>query len=438
MAASCRLAAIGILVWLTIGAATAQSPPSQAIHLGVASCGGTNCHGAADRPPGSSVPGNEYIIWSKRDKHRHAYNALLQEQAVRMAHALGLPDAVNQKLCLDCHADNVPPAQRGRQFQLSDGIGCEACHGGAGNWLGVHISGASHHDNVAAGLYPIEQPLARAEKCLGCHFGDSTRSVDHRMYGAGHPRLGFELDTYTAIEPAHVVVDQSYIERKGKISDLAVWAVGQALALIKRMDAMLDSKRAKRSGLPDFALYDCQSCHHPFDPKHAPRPTASGLAPGSVRLDDANAVMLRAAATRLAPATARLLGSHTIVLQQILANEPHSAAPEAAAIRKAGQELLRLTANRDFNQSDLRAIADAVFAAGAAPDGWRFSHAEQTTMALEAVVAAMKSDGLIDGGREEAVSKAMGRLQASFTNDASVRPEAFAAALSDLQHAIGR
>src|SRR5262245_22809370 len=197
-------AAFGALVWLALSPAYAQSPVADNRgHIGVASCSGSNCHGATERPTASAVPGNEYLIWSKRDKHRNAYAVLLEERAVRMARALGLPDAVNQSLCLDCHADNVPAAQRGRQFQLSDGVSCEACHGGAADWLGPHISGAGHRANVAAGLYPLEQPVARAEKCLGCHYGDGKRFVEHRLYGAGHPRLGFELDTYTAIEPAH-------------------------------------------------------------------------------------------------------------------------------------------------------------------------------------------------------------------------------------------
>src|SRR5512146_2127698 len=132
MAALFRLAAVtGVAAWLAISAAAAQSPADEAAHLGVATCSGSNCHGAAERPAGSAVPGNEYIVWSKRDKHRQAYTVLLEEPALRMARALGLPDAAHQPLCLDCHTDNVPASSRGRQFQLSDGFGCEACHGGA-------------------------------------------------------------------------------------------------------------------------------------------------------------------------------------------------------------------------------------------------------------------------------------------------------------------
>jgi hypothetical protein len=452
-------AAIGAFLWLVaapagaqapaspapqpgVAAAGAQSPASAPLHLGVATCSGSNCHGAAERPAGSSVPGNEYVIWSKRDKHHRAYAVLLEERAVRMARALGLPDAANQKLCLDCHADNVPAEQRGRQFQLSDGVGCEACHGGAANWLGVHISGATHRDNLAAGLYPTEQPVARAEKCLGCHYGDATRFVDHRLYGAGHPRLSFELDTFTAIEPAHVIVDKSYIERKGRITDMAVWASGQAVALVKQMNALLDPKHARHGLFPEFAFYDCQSCHHPLDPLHALRPTNSGLGPGTVKLNDANLVMLQAAAARVAPEAARTLGAQMLALHRATAQDqagaPAGVQRAATALRDTAQGLVPLLASHDYGDGDIRALAEAVIALGNGPDGWRFSHAEQTTMALESIAAAMKSSGVIGAAQGEAVRHAMDALYASFAGEASFRPEAFTAALRDVQRAIGR
>lgn len=442
-------AAIGAFLWLAAPPAAAQSP-AQPLHLGVATCSGSNCHGASERPAGSAVPGNEYIIWSKRDKHRQAYTVLLEERAVRMARAVGLPDAANQKLCLDCHADNVPAAQRGRQFQLSDGVGCEACHGGASSWLGLHISGATHRDNLAAGLYPTEQPVARAEKCLGCHLGDATRFVDHRLYGAGHPRLGFELDTFTAIQPAHVVVDKGYVERKGRLTDMAVWATGQALTVARQMSALLDPKHARRGLFPELALYDCQSCHHPIDPLHAPRPTDSGLAPGTVKLNDANLAMLRIAAARIAPEAARSLGAHVLALHHATAPDEggdQSAAPggvpggvqrEAAAIREIAQGLVPRFAGHEFTSGDVRALAEAVIAQGQGPDGWRFSHAEQTTMALEAIAAAMKSAGVVGAAQGEAIRKATDALFASFAGEASFRPEAFAAALRDFKRTIGR
>ncbi len=82
------------------------------------------------------------------------------KRCLRMSHSallrtLGLDRAEDEDLCLDCHADNVPVERRAKGFQISDGVGCEACHGGAVNWLGRHISGeADHAANLASGLVP--------------------------------------------------------------------------------------------------------------------------------------------------------------------------------------------------------------------------------------------------------------------------------------------
>jgi hypothetical protein len=201
----------------------AQSAGDDGIHLGVANCAGSNCHGAAQPSQGSSVRQDEYLISSQEndphriDSHHKPYTVLLTDRGLQIAHNLGLTDAASADTCLACHADNVPPDKRGPQFKLSDGVGCEVCHGAAAGWLGVHLSGAGHKANLAAKLYPTEQPIARGQKCLSCHLGDDKRVMTHRIMGAGHPPLPFELDTFTAIEPAHVVVDRSYVERKGPV-----------------------------------------------------------------------------------------------------------------------------------------------------------------------------------------------------------------------------
>ena len=417
---------------------TTQTTLPLGIHLGVATCAGSNCHGALERPPGSYVRGNEYLIWSKRDKHRQAYTVLLQEPAIRMARALGLPDAAHQKVCLDCHADDVPPQLRGAQFQISDGVGCESCHGGASGWLGIHISGATHQQNIAAGLYPTDQPIARAEKCLSCHFGGSNKFVTHRLYGAGHPRLTFELDTYTAMEPAHFVVDQSYIARNGRVTDLQLWATGQAVALVKQMDALIDPKNAPHGPFPEFALFDCQSCHHAYQPLHGPRPTDTGLGPGTVKLYDASAVMLHVAAARVAPAAAKSLAMHMLALQKASTEDWPAVQREAAAVRAIARSLVPLMAHYNFTREDMAALFKAEIALGTGPDNWQYSHAEQITMGLEALVTNLKSSGYVEDGQADAMTTALGKLYMSFPTEESFRPELFAKALKSLQPGLGR
>ena len=432
-------AAVAMLLCLPPSAASAQSPADPPIHLGVATCSGGNCHGATGRRPANSrIPGNEYVIWSTRDKHRKSYTVLLEKPALLMARAMGYPDAVHQKQCLDCHADNVPDGQRGPQFHLSDGVGCETCHGGASAWLGLHISGAKHRDNIAAGLVPLERPVVRARTCMGCHVGDATRFVDHRLLGAGHPRLRFELDTFTAIEPAHFVVDRSYIERKGSTAHMQVWAAGQAAAVVKQMDGLLDPKRNHPGVFPEFSIYDCQSCHHSFEPLRGPRPTSTGLGPGTLKLNDANAVMLELIAAQIAPDAKRALGEHMRALIRAAVDEPANMQREAQAVRAVAAGLVDRTATHEFTVGEMRSFADAVVALAGSPDEWRYSHAEQTAMAIEAIVADLKSSGSLTDRQGQTVKKAMDALYASFADETTFRPEAFTAALREIRRAIGK
>ena len=426
--------------WAQAQAPTAmQAQPPIGVHLGVATCAGSNCHGATERPRESYVPGNEYLIWAKQDKHRNAYNLLLDDRARKMALAYGaaadMPDPAHPEkapLCLDCHADNVPPNLRGPQFQLSDGVDCEACHGGASGWLGIHISRSTHAQNVAAGLYPTEQPVARAEKCLGCHYGDNTRFASHRLYGAGHPRLTFELDTYTAIEPAHFVVDQGYIARKGRITDVQVWAVGQAIALVKRMDAVLDPAHAPKGFWPEFAFFDCQSCHHEYG--GYARATTTGLGPGAVKFNDANEVMLRVIAQRVAPQTANELHDHMMALHKATLDDWDAVRREAASVKAAAQSLVDSLAQHDFTGDDMRALAAALI--GVAGSDVVFSHDEQITMALEALAAGLKASGDLGDKQSAAVDSAMKAVYAAFPSDQSVRQDAFLKALKGVQQAM--
>ena len=101
------------------------------IHLGVTSCAGSTCHGATTPWAGSTVLQNEYMTWEQYDPHSKAYSVLMNKTSKKIAANLGIGKAHEAKICLDCHADNVPKNKRGRVFQISDGVGCEACHGGA-------------------------------------------------------------------------------------------------------------------------------------------------------------------------------------------------------------------------------------------------------------------------------------------------------------------
>ncbi|MBL8773508.1 MAG: hypothetical protein JNK30_19140, partial [Phenylobacterium sp.] len=146
---------------------------------------------------GVNVRQNELITWqspsSAAGAHSRAWRVLTESRGQAIARKMGLGPAQNAKECLGCHADPAPA--RGAKFQISDGVGCEACHGASSGWLASHRSvEGTHANNVANGLRPLENPKVRAGVCLDCHFGSSRQGqfVDHRMMAAGHPRVAFE------------------------------------------------------------------------------------------------------------------------------------------------------------------------------------------------------------------------------------------------------
>jgi Cytochrome c554 and c-prime len=422
----------------TAGYAQVELRGDDAIHLGVASCRGSNCHSATERSEGSSVPQNEYLIWSKSDKHHRAYTVLREERGLRIARNLGLANAATAEMCLGCHTDPTPPAKRGPLFQISDGVGCEACHGGASTWLGVHISGARHSENLAAGLYPTEQPGARAWKCLSCHFGDpadDNKFVTHRIMGAGHPRMGFELDTYTAVEPAHFVVDHRYTERKGPVNDAQVWAAGQAVELTKRMGALLEPKRAPKGLFPELVLFDCQSCHHPYNSLRGESDT-TGLAPGSFKLYDANAVMLRVIAARLAPAASKALSSRILALQRASSESWAAVQDQAREIRRLATALAPTIPSHDFAGDDLKALADGIIALELTGDDAQYSGAEQATMALASILSTAKFFGNLNYDQMAAMGKTMSGLYGAFASGESYRHEPFVRALREFRRTM--
>jgi len=443
-----RLAAAGALV-VAAGLGqpgAAQTPPpvpqfGDATHLGVTTCSGSTCHGAIAPFRKSNVEQNEYVTWLQKDKHARAYKVLFDERSVRIARNLGLPDAHTAEICLNCHTDNPAAAQRGPQFQLSDGVACEACHGGSQRWLGIHISGASHQDNIAAGLYPTDQPVARAELCLSCHLGGrGDKFVSHRIMGAGHPRISFELDTFTAIQPAHYIVDADYKERKGNPNGVQIWAVGQAMALSETMAAFLDPKRNPPGFFPELVFYDCHACHHPIgtesDLRWQPR-ESTGLGPGMIKFNDANALMLRIIAERIDPALGRTLGERMLALFHATTQNRDQSLAEAKQIKAVADQLVETFKIHDFGRDDIRALATGVINDGLdRKDFVEYAAAEQATMALSSIIAAMRNVGMLTEPQFKTVNSALDKLYDAVAKDEQYRAPTFAAALRDFNQAL--
>ena len=252
---------------------------------------------------------DEHTIWLDEDRHAQAYKTLLNDKSRRIARNLGIGNAHEADMCLDCHADNVPKDKRDRKFQISDGVGCEACHGGGDRYRDSHTDDASSHaDNIANGLYPTDNRIARARLCLSCHLGTEDKFTTHRIMGAGHPRLRFDMEKFEVEQPYHYDLDDDYVERKTEPDSFRNWAVGVAVASREYLKLVQSKHFAKPGVFPDVALYECNACHHTMPSRlWRTHDATAALGPGEVRLNDSNLLMLAAVADVLSPGDATTL-----------------------------------------------------------------------------------------------------------------------------------
>jgi hypothetical protein len=421
--------------------------PDQSIerHLGVSSCAGSPCHGAASTTKKKlGVVQNEYLIWQRYDKHASAYTALQTALGRRIAANLNIGAAERAPICLTCHSDNVPPDKQGVQFQIADGVGCEACHGGSEKWLGPHASGRMTHADLVHkyGLYPTDRPQDRARLCLGCHVGDSAHPITHTIMGAGHPRLPFEVQTFVNIEPAHYVIDDVYRARKAVAPGVQFWAVGQALAL-QKLAAGIAEHQKREGAFPELVFFDCQSCHHGIEPKTTTlrwlKRSSSGLGPGLPHFNDSNGIMLRVIPAHVAPDTMRALAGDVRALHGALSNgvagggSPRDIAGRIA--HEAGTLADRLEAY-DFSRADARAMLENLAVLAREGDMTDYAAGEQATMAFATIIDTLNVGHAVDSDQFAALRAGLERCYAATQTPERYDPAAFAVAAAAVAAAL--
>lgn len=420
-------------VFMIVSQAHAQNAPT--IYLGVKTCANSACHGGAVANPNSKVQRNEYTFWRDKDPHSKAYKALLGDRAKRIASNLGLGPANEAKLCLDCHATNIPPEQRGIEFDVADGIQCETCHGAAVGWLGIHSAGiATRAQNVQAGLFPTEDPVKRADMCLDCHFGAKDQFANHRLMGAGHPRISFELDSYTWFN-AHHTLDQDYIDRKPYVDGVRTWAIGAAKMIERRMTLLIDNDTGSNGFFPEFAFFDCQTCHRPMSQLRW-KPRGIGLPPGTPKVDDSHMAVLVVALEQIDPALAKTLGDQMLTLHKSSVRGRAEIVAAAEALKATAVEAVPAVAGWTPSSDAMRAILARLVAKGAKGDMIDYASAEQATLVTGATIDALYRGGHIT---EAQLGQMLGELDKAYDavqKDDRYDPNAFVQAMKSLQAAI--
>lgn len=402
------------LLSLTAAPANSQVMPSaavadEALHQGIMGCYGSTCH-SRQEATGVVVRQNEILSWqdqtSTTGAHLRAYKILLSERSNAIARRLNLGKAEEEPSCLGCHSDNIAISLRGPKFQVDDGIGCEACHGGSVNWLTQHYEvGASHSKNVNLGLTPLEDAESRADVCLSCHLGsaDENQFVTHRMMAAGHPRISFELDLFTSLQ-SHHDEDVDYFERKVVQTGVRIWAVGQAEAM-KRNLSLFETPGLNTDGVfPELVFFDCLACHREIsdDPDWRPevRPNPGRpQTPGVVKFNDANMIMLLATAKQIAPDLAPKFDSEIKAFHASLAGEGRDTKEVGQSLEGLAEALIDIATTTEFSKDQTLGILEVVVEDALTRRYTDYVAAEQAIMAVDTLLSSMVASNQVSIGQ---------------------------------------
>ena len=194
---------------------------------GSPSCASTSCHGGG-------TGRNECVIYERKDRHAVAYGILGKGTSQRIAESLGIAgDPGKAAQCNVCHApmQGVPLERLMKDIRADKGVGCEACHGPAEDWLRFHTRpDVNFQQIVATGMRDLNDIYGRANTCVACHL-----NLDEPIRRAGHPELHFELDGQALAEPPH------YKDERPSLGPRQ-WLTGQAAAL-RELSWKLAAKR---------------------------------------------------------------------------------------------------------------------------------------------------------------------------------------------------
>jgi hypothetical protein len=251
--------------------------------------------------------------------------------------------------------------------------------------------------------------------------------------GAGHPRLAFELDTFTAFQPAHFKVDADWEQRKRLWDGVRVWAIGQALVVSELMDVLTDPKRGRHGLFPELVLFDCHACHHPMaDKRWVPR--IPGVGPGAVRLNDSSMLMTRAVARVVDPRLGERITATMARLQQAVTSGDDALA-QARALQADMATLIARLNDQRFGPTELRGVLAALVDEGLTGQFRDYAGAEQATMAIGSVANFMYQKGVLKSA--SAINVGLAELQATVANDERYSPARFEAALRSFRGAAG-
>jgi len=112
-----------------------------------------------------AAKGDQYGKWLE-SSHAKAYETLATDAAKAITAEKGLGDNPQEVAeCLGCHVTGhgVAAELLGKKYAVTDGVGCESCHGAGGDYKKKKVM-EDQAASVEAGLI-----LPTAETCTACH-----------------------------------------------------------------------------------------------------------------------------------------------------------------------------------------------------------------------------------------------------------------------------
>jgi len=180
-------------------------------------------------------------------------------------------------------------------------------------------------------------------------------------------------------------------------------------------------------------LFDCQACHHSMaDIRWQPRAT-TGLGPGVVRLNDANLIMLYHMVKGLSPDLAERLRSATVALHKATTKGPDATKQAATELQKIALEIEARVAKHKFSAADAKRMLDGLVAEGAKGEYFDYSAAEQSVMAISALLNTLENSGALKTQPGDKVNTGLDALYGSLEDENQFKPKQFAAKMKAFQ-----
>jgi len=283
----------------------------------------------------------------------------------------------------------------------------------------------------------------RAGVCLDCHYGSTKTGqfVTHAMMAAGHPRIAFELDLFSALQQHHDA-DGDYLERKGTPDSVQMWAVGQAEAVRRATDLFARPGFAMEGMFPQFTFYDCHSCHRSITDgpqrkltfeTNPGRPIPFGNPP----FNDENIITLSAVAHALAPAQAEGFLAASKSFHRAMGADYRSAQAAATVLRERASVLSDALAARSYSGADAFSVIGTIAGNATSERFTDYAGSVQAVMAVDTLLNALVREGRITVGAAAGIRADLNRAYSAVSEPNAYRPVQFRAALRSAAGAIG-